>query len=99
MNANEKIKVLWTRAISGTMCRLPCSECRDILGDNYRGCPMDDNPLRDDVSKKETYAFIKKVTDILCARLDREEYLPFPVDLSEEDIVNMIIEAAETAND
>jgi len=86
---NDKVKALWMRAISGTMCRMPCAECRETLGDNYNGCPLDA-----DVSNEETYAFIKKVNDILCARLDREDDLPFPVDLNEEDIVNMIMEAS-----
>ena len=86
---NEKIKALWMRTISGTMCRLPCKECKEVLGDNFDGCPN-----HADVSKDETYAFIKKVTDFLCARLKREDDLPFPVDLSEDDIVNMIMEAA-----
>lgn len=86
---NEKIKALWMRTISGTMCRLSCAECRQALGNSYNGCPLDA-----DASNEEAYAFIKKVTDILWARLDREDYLPFPVDLNEEDIVNMIMEAA-----
>lgn len=86
---NEKIRNLWRGTIGGTMCRLPCEDCRQTLGDNYNGCPLDA-----DVSDDDLYAFIGKVTDLLFARLEREDELPFPIELDEEDIVNMIMEAA-----
>ena len=85
---NEKIRKLWIRTIAGTMCRLPCEDCRKTLGDNFHGCP-----LEVDVSNDDIYNFIRKVTDLLFARLEREDELPFPVDLNEEDIINMIMEA------
>lgn len=86
---NEKIRNLWLRTISGTMCRLPCEDCRQTLGDNFNDCPLDA-----DVSNDDLYAFIGKVTDLLFARIEREDELPFSIELDEEDIVNLIMEAA-----
>ena len=85
---NEKIRNLWLKTIGGTMCRMPCEDCRQTIGHNFNGCP-----LKADVSNDDLYNFIRKVTDLLFARLEREDELPFPVDLDEEDIVNMIMEA------
>ena len=85
MDNNEKIRNLWLRSVAGTMCRLPCAECRDIMTE---GCPLDAEAKQEDI-----YKFIDKVTKLLFERLEREETLPFPVDITEEDVANLIIEA------
>lgn len=86
---NEEIRNLWLRTIGGTMCRLPCKDCKQTLGDNFNGCPLDA-----DVSNDDLYAFIGKMTDLLFDRLEKEDELPFSIELDEEDIVNLIMEAA-----
>ena len=87
---NEKIRNLWMRTISGTMCRLTCDECREVLGKNFDGCPLDAVAEKEDI-----YNFIRLITDMLYKKIDLCDYdLPFPVELTADDIVSVIMEAA-----
>lgn len=85
MDQNEKIRNLWLKAVSGTMCRHACTECREIMTE---GCPMDA-----EATNQEVYDFIAKVTKMLFGQLEEADILPFPVEITEEDVANLIIEA------
>jgi len=83
----ENILNYWLCAVSCTACRLPCADCRDLLGS---GCPLDIQ-----ISKEKTFEFIGAVTSMLRKHLEELDNIPFgPTFIEESDFMRILTEAA-----
>ena len=79
---------MWLKAVSHTLCYLPCTDCHKVTGTT--DCPNDIDIKMDDL-----YGFIRRVTELIRSRQDEFEDVPFgPWEISEDEFIEILKECS-----